>query len=186
MRVRLLFALPLLVLFGAAFAADDKKVEEGKPAPDVKLPAANVETVLPGKKDAKTLSLKDFEGKKNVVLFFYPKAMTKGCTIESCGFRDKIDQLAKLDTVVIGISTDKLEDQTKFTEKEKLNFPLLADSDKMVAKEFGVPLVGPQMGFASRWTFIIDKKGVVRKIYKMVTPDKHPDEVIEYIKENLK
>jgi peroxiredoxin Q/BCP len=185
--MRVLSALLLGVVALLAAAADEpKKVEEGKPAPEVTLPVANIETAFPNKKNAKTLTIpKDVKG-KNVVLFFYPKAMTKGCTIESCGFRDKIDQLAKLDTVVIGISTDKLEDQNKFTEKEKLNFPLLADTEKTVAKEFGVPLVGPQMGYAARWTFIIDKKGVVRKIYKMVTPDKHPDEVIEYIRENLK
>jgi peroxiredoxin len=78
MRVRLLFALSLLALFGVAVAAEDKKVEVGKPAPAIKLPAANIETALPDKKDAKELSLKDFEGKKNVVLFFFPKALTKG------------------------------------------------------------------------------------------------------------
>ena len=78
MRVRLLFALPLLVLGGMAVAAEDpKSVEEGKPAPAFKLPVANIQTALPGKKDAKELSLADLKG-KNVVLFFFPKAMTRG------------------------------------------------------------------------------------------------------------
>src|SRR5438034_299937 len=108
----------LFVLCGAAIAADKKELKEGDPAPAVNLQATQIEKVLPDKKDAKTLNLKDFEGKKNVVLFFYPKAMTKGCTIESCGFRDKVEEFAKLDTVVIGISTDTLADQVKFTEKE--------------------------------------------------------------------
>jgi peroxiredoxin len=78
MRVRLLFAFPLLILGGMAVAADDpKSVEEGKPAPAIKLPAANIQTALPDKKDAKELALADLKG-KNVVLFFFPKAMTKG------------------------------------------------------------------------------------------------------------
>jgi peroxiredoxin Q/BCP len=84
--------------------------------------------------------------------------------------------------VVVGISIDKLEDQEKFVEKEKLNFPLLADPEKTVAKTFGVL---SDRGFANRSTFVIDKKGVVRKIYLTVDPTKHPDEVLDYIKQNL-
>jgi peroxiredoxin Q/BCP len=83
----------------------------------------------------------------------------------------------------VGISTDTLDDQKDFTKKEKLNFPLLADADKTVTKAYGV--LSPR-GFASRHTFIIDKKGVLRKVYDKVSPAKHPDEVIRYIKENLK
>lgn len=85
--------------------------------------------------------------------------------------------------MVIGISTDNLEAQKKFTEKENLNFPLFADSEKKAAEAFGVL---SKMGFAQRWTFVIDKKGVVRKIYTKVSPDKHADEVLAYVKENLK
>jgi peroxiredoxin Q/BCP len=85
--------------------------------------------------------------------------------------------------VLIGISVDKLEDQMKFIEKEKLTFPLMADSDKTGAKEFGVL---NEKGYANRWTFVIDKKGVVRKIYNKVDTGKHPDEVLEYVKDNLK
>ncbi len=117
------------------------------------------------------------------MLFFYPKALTKGCTIESCGFRDKAEELAKLNTVIIGISTDKLDAQQKFTDKEKLNFPLFADPDKKAAKAFGV--LNDNGATAKRWTFIIDKEGVVRKVYNQVTPVKHPEEVVEYIKNNL-
>src|SRR5262249_24290841 len=120
---------------------------------------------------------------KTVVLFFFPKAMTPGCTVESCGFRDKIEDLAKLDTVVIGISVDTLEDQQKFTDKEKLNFPLYADTTKEVTKAYGV--LGSN-GLPMRQTFIIDKEGNVRKIFTTVKPQGHPDEVITYIKENLK
>ena len=146
------------------------------------MPATQIEKALPDKKGEKTLKLSDLKGKKNVVLFFYPKAMTRGCTIESCGFRDVADKLAALDTVVIGISVDKLEDQQKFTDKEKLTFPLLADDGKEVTKAFGA--LGAR-GMASRYTFVIDKQGTIRKVYTQVDPAKHPEEVITFVKENL-
>ena len=143
--------------------------------------ATSITKALPDAKDKKTLSLKDLKG-KNVVLFFYPKAMTKGCTIESCGFRDKIADFAKLDTVVLGISVDTLGDQDKFTKKESLSFPLLADTDKTVTKAYGA--LSPR-GLPSRYTFVIDKKGVLRKVYTKVSPANHPAEVLSYIKEQL-
>ena len=138
--IRLLGLFVLSVAVVGISAAEEKKAVEvpkvGDPAPAISLQATQIEKVLPGKKDATTLTLKDLEG-KNVVLFFYPKAMTKGCTIESCGFRDKVEDFAKLDTVVIGISTDTLADQKKFTEKETLKTPLLADPDKKVTAAYG-------------------------------------------------
>jgi len=178
----------LMIAAGWVVAAEDKKEtpkpQEGQPAPDVELPATQIDTVLPDKKGAKTLSLKDLKG-KNVVLFFYPKAMTKGCTIESCGFRDRVKEFEKLNTVILGISTDKLEDQVKFTDKEKLTYPLLADADKKVTTAFGV--LRPAGGVADRYTFIIDKTGTIRKIVAppATNPLKHPEEVLIYIKENL-
>jgi thioredoxin-dependent peroxiredoxin len=174
----------LSLFFASAAVADDApKVEVGKPAPSIDLPATQIDKVLPDKKDAKKLTLKDFEGKKNVVLFFYPKAMTPGCTRESCKFRDLNKEFAKLDTVVIGISTDKLDAQKKFTTKESLNFPLLADADKKIAKSYGV--LNADRGFANRATFVIDKKGIVRKIYPKANADKNPEEVLSWVKENL-
>jgi peroxiredoxin Q/BCP len=83
---------------------------------------------------------------------------------------------------VIGISTDTLADQEDFTKKETLNFPLYADADKKAAKEYGV--LAPN-GFASRSTFVIDKKGILRKIYPTAQAAKHPDEVLQFVKENL-
>jgi len=190
LRFLLLTALGLGVLAFANLnmsAAEEKnaaaKVEEGKPAPQITLEATQIDKVLPGNKDAKMLNIpKDTKG-KNVVLFFYPKAMTRGCTIESCGFRDKAADFAKLDTVVIGISTDNLEDQQKFTDKEKLTYPLLADPEKKATKTYGV--LG-NSGFANRWTFVIDKDGVVRKIYSKVNVSNHPTEVLEFVEKNLK
>jgi thioredoxin-dependent peroxiredoxin len=85
--------------------------------------------------------------------------------------------------VVIGISADKLEDQQRFTDKENLNFPLLADADKQATKAFGVLMAGRP--YAQRVTFVIDKKGIVRKVYVVKEIKKHPDEVLAYVKENL-
>jgi peroxiredoxin Q/BCP len=166
---------------GQALAQGGARVEVGKPAPDFTLEAANVRQALPHHK-GDTLSLKDVRG-KNVVLYFFPKAMTPGCTVQSCGFRDLTREFAKLDTVVVGISTDHLNAQEQFTRKEGLNFPLVADPDKKIAREYGV--LSPERGLAQRTTFVIDKKGVVRKIYRNVNAQKNPDEVLRYVKENL-
>jgi thioredoxin-dependent peroxiredoxin len=173
--MRVLSAALILGLAVPAMADDAKTtVKEGDKVPDVTLPAT-------GKQ--KEISLRGLKG-KNVVLFFYPKAMTHGCTIESCGFRDVTDELAKLDTVVIGISTDTLAEQQQFTDKEHLNFPLLADPEKKVTKAFGAL---SDRGFASRYTFVIDKTGTVRKVYTNVNSNiqGHPAEVVKYVKENL-
>jgi peroxiredoxin Q/BCP len=85
--------------------------------------------------------------------------------------------------VVVGVSTDKLGDQEKFTDKEKLNFPLLADADKKVSQEYGV--LNAQRGFANRATFVIDRRGIVRKIYPTAKADKNPKEVLDYVREHL-
>jgi thioredoxin-dependent peroxiredoxin len=180
--INALAATAIVGLLGTAALAAEAPPKEGSSAPDIDLPATQIEKALPDKKGEKTLKLSDLKGKKNVVLFFYPKAMTRGCTIESCGFRDVADKLAGLDTVVIGISVDKLEDQQKFTDKEHLNFPLLADPTKEATKEYGA--LGAN-GFASRYTFVIDKQGVIRKVYTKVSPNTHPDEVIKFVKEHL-
>src|SRR4051794_29227639 len=148
-RLLAVTAVAGLFAFAAARAADPPK--EGTKAPDIDLPATQLDKIAPG---AKTLKLSDLRGKKNVILFFYPKAMTRGCTIESCGFRDVYDQFAKLDTVVLGISTDTLAEQQQFTDKEKLNFPLIADPEKKVTEAYGA--LSRNGVNASRYTFIID------------------------------
>jgi len=177
------FAAALSLCLAAAGRAADAPLKEGDPAPDIKLPATQVEKALPELKGAKELSLKDLKGKKNVVLFFFPKAMTRGCTIESCGFRDQVDKFAALDTVVIGISTDNLDAQEQFTTKEKLNFPLMADSSKAATQAYGA--LSRANGVASRYTFVIDKEGVIRKVYLKVSPQNHPEEVLAFVRENL-
>lgn len=183
---RLALAAALAAALSGRSGAQDSniKVKEGDKAPPIALEAAQIEKALPGA-TGKTLNLKDLQGKKNVVLFFYPKAMTPGCTIESCGFRDKAEDFAKLDTVVIGISTDKLEDQQKFIDKEKLNFPLLADPEQNVSKALGVMVEGRPV--TQRVTFVIDKTGTIRKIYPKVDARAHHEvDVLDYVKQNLK
>jgi thioredoxin-dependent peroxiredoxin len=183
--MRTTFPLALAAAFAVTARADDPKPlpKEGAPAPAVSLQATQIAKVLPQKKDAGTLSLADFKGKKNVVLFFYPKALTRGCTIESCGFRDIADQFAPLDTVVIGISTDQLSKQEEFTQKEGLTYPLMADPEMTAAKAYGVLI--PERKVAKRVTFVIDKQGVIRKVYTDVKPDNHPKEVLTFVKEHL-
>jgi peroxiredoxin Q/BCP len=169
--VHRLAAVSALSLFTVSCALADAP-KEGDPAPDIALKATQIQKALPDSK-ADTLSLKDLKGKKNVVLFWYPKALTKGCTIESCGFRDLIPEFDKANTVVIGFSPDTVEKQQEFTDKEKLNFPLLADADKKLYNAMGVK---------KRSTWVIDKEGKIVKFYDTVSVDKHPKEVLEFVK----
>lgn len=171
--------LAVVGVVGLAWTARAVEVlKEGAKAPEVKLKAVGMKAV--GMEDGKEFTLADMGKKgKNVVLFFYPKAMTSGCTKESCGFRDVYAELAKLDTVVIGISTDNATDQQKFIAKEKLNFPLIADPEKKATGAFGA--LAPS-GYAKRYSFVIDKAGVVRKVYTTVDVNKHPAEVLAFVK----
>lgn len=168
--MRLAAVLTLGLFAMSTIAAEPPKV--GDPAPDIALKATQIQKALPDSK-ADTLSLKDLKGKKNVVLFYFPKALTKGCTIESCGFRDLMAEFDKADTVVIGFSADTVELQQKFTDTEKLNFPLFADTDKKLMTAMGVK---------GRATWVIDKEGKVAKVYDKVTVASHPKEVLEFVK----
>jgi thioredoxin-dependent peroxiredoxin len=162
----------------APVAAEDTKlnVKEGDKFPAVPLTAAQIEKV---KKDAKTVSIADLKG-KNVVVFFYPKASTRGCTVESCGFRD----LAKdfpADTVLVGASGDTVEAQQKFIDEHKLPMALLADTEQKLIKELGI--LGAAGGKTpKRVTFVVDKEGKIAKIYEKVDVNKHPKEVLEFVK----
>ena len=164
-------------------AAAELKVKEGDKMPDFNLPATQCEAAT-GKK-GETVSLKDLVGKKNVVVFFYPKAMTPGCTIEVQTFRDRQKAFAEADTVVLGASVDELGDQEKFTDQQKLNFALLSDPKMELVEKLGVKRNYGALTLADRVTFVVDKQGVIRKIYRVGNIPKHPDEVLAYIKENL-
>ena len=130
----------------------------------------------------KTLNLSDLTGKK-VALYFYPRDDTPGCTIEACNFRDSIDALTEAGIVVLGVSGDNIESHNQFIEKFELNFPLLADIDKVVSQNYGVWVERIRDGKTSmgikRVTFLIDENGIIAKIWPEVKPDGHALEVIE-------
>jgi peroxiredoxin Q/BCP len=132
------------------------------------------------------ISLKDFKGRK-VVLYFYPKDNTPGCTKEACSFRDKINLIKKRGAVVIGISADSVESHKKFKEKYNLNFPLLSDEKRRVIEKYGVwkekRLYGRKTMGVERTTFIIDENGRIAHIFRKVKVDGHVDEVIKKLDE---
>jgi peroxiredoxin Q/BCP len=125
--------------------------------------------------------LKDFLGKKNVVLYFYPKDDTKGCTIEACSFRDKLESLRALWTEVLGVSVDTVESHRQFAEKHKLNFPLISDHDKRISEAYGV--LSEDGSKAERMTYIIDRDGKIAKVFSKVDVLKHTDEVVAVLKQ---
>ena len=152
-------------------------LKEGGKAPEFKLPASNGEDV----------QLKDFKGKKRVVLYFYPKDDTPGCTVEACGFRDKLKPIESKDTVVLGVSPDNVDSHNKFIEKFKLPFLLLSDEDKKVCKAYGVwvkkSMYGKEYMGVGRTTFVVGKDGKIEKIFEKVKPDGHNDEILEFLSE---
>lgn len=131
-----------------------------------------------------TVSLADFKGKK-VVLYFYPKASTPGCTVQACGIRDSKSEFEKVNTVVLGISPDATKRLTNFTAKQELNFPLLSDEDHSIAESYGVwalkKFMGKEYVGIHRVTFIIDEKGILREIMPKVKTKSHHDDVLEII-----
>ena len=132
------------------------------------------------------ISLKSLKG-KNVVLYFYPKDDTPGCTKEACAFRDSLPDFSKVKAAVIGVSKDSLESHRKFKTKYKLPFPLGSDTDGKVCKAYGVwkkkSMYGREYMGIERSTFLIDKTGVVRKIWRKVKVPGHAEEVLEAISE---
>lgn len=153
-------------------------VQVGQAAPDFTLP----------NQDGVSVSLSDFKG-KHVVLYFYPKDMTPGCTTQACDFRDQYENFSDLNAVIIGISPDPVERHQKFIEKHELPFILLADVDHQVAELYDVWKLKKNFGKEyygiERSTFIIDKEGILQKEYRKVRVKGHVEEALQYIKENL-
>jgi peroxiredoxin Q/BCP len=137
--------------------------------------------------DGNTVSLKQFKGKKNVVLYFYPRAMTPGCTVQACGIRDSKQPFAKLDTVVLGVSPDPVAKLGKFIEKQALNFTLLSDEDHTVTEKYGAwglkKFMGREFMGVLRTTFIIGKDGRVKHVMPKVNTKSHHEDVLALIKE---
>ncbi len=135
------------------------------------------------------VSLKDFAGKKNVVVYFYPKALTPGCTTQACGIRDTQQELADRDTVVLGLSPDPVDKLGKFIDKHELNFDLLSDEDHAIADKYGVwalkKFMGKEFMGIVRTTFIIDKESRLVGIMDKFKTKTHHEDLIEFLDENL-
>ena len=143
----------------------------GDRAPDFRLPST----------EGKDLGLKDFKG-KTVVLYFYPKDDTPGCTKEACSFRDSISELRSAGAEIVGVSTDSLDSHEKFRQKHNLNFPLLSDESSDVVKMYGAwkekNLYGRRSWGVARMTYLIGADGRVKKVYKKVSPEEHAQQIL--------
>lgn len=149
----------------------------GSKAPGFKLPSS----------EGKEISLDALSEKRSVVLYFYPRADTPGCTKEACGFRDSIDDYHKLNAAVVGISPDPVEAVEKFARKYTLPFPLLADADHAVSEKYGVwqekNNYGKKYWGVARTTFII-REGRIAHVFKNVKADGHEQQVLEWLRTN--
>jgi thioredoxin-dependent peroxiredoxin len=151
-------------------------IEPGDKAPSFELPD----------QDGRTLRLEDFRGKP-VVLYFYPKASTPGCTTQACGVRDHQADYAKSGAIVLGVSPDPVAKVKKFHEEQSLNFALLADEDHSVADAYGVwvekSMYGRKYLGNERTTFVIDSEGVVAEVLRKVKPAEHDELVLDALRE---
>ncbi len=149
--------------------------KEGSKAPDFKVKDNS----------GKEVSLKDYAGKNRVILYFYPKDDTPGCTVEACGFRDEYAVFKKKGAVVIGVSPDDGKSHAKFADKFKLPFILLADTEKELCKKYGVwvkkSMYGREYMGVARTTFLIGKDGKIEKVYEKVKPAEHTAEILEFL-----
>lgn len=158
----------LLALVGLASPGADVKV--GAPAP-----------AFEGRNQfGKTIRLEDFKGKSAVVLYFYPKDDTPGCTAQACSLRDGYQDLQEAGAVVLGVSADDERSHSAFAQKYNLPFSLLADPDKKIIEAYGVKM--PALPMARRWTFIIDRQGIVRHIVNDVKTKQHDQQVLALLK----
>lgn len=159
-------------------AESNSMPEVGGVAPAFELPSSTGEAV----------ALAQFAGKKAVVLYFYPRADTPGCTKEACGFRDAATEYEAANVAVLGVSPDPADAVTKFAKKFRLNFPLLADADHSVCDRYGVwqekSMYGRKYWGAARVTFVIDKGGRVAHVFPKVKPEGHDREVMQWLKAN--
>ena len=160
--------LGILAMVGVASAA---QVTEGMKAPAFE--ARDQHGTL--------VRLADFQGKSNVVLYFYPKDGTPGCTAEACSLRDGFSAIQATGAVILGVSADTLESHRAFAEKYHLPFSILADPDGTVIKAYGVRI--PVLGWAKRVTFLIDRQGIVRKVIRDARTKGQDQQVLEALKE---
>jgi peroxiredoxin Q/BCP len=189
MKKVIFLAAALLVLGISAIAQTSQGLKVGDKAPDFKAIAD----------DGSTWKMKDYSGKKNIVVYFYPAAMTGGCTKQACAYRDYKTEIESVDAVVVGVSGDNVEGLKLFKKAHNLNFALLSDESGEIAKSFGVPLrdggaitreiEGKEFELvrgntASRWTFIIGKNGKIVYKNEDVSATSDTQEVLDFIKNN--
>ncbi|HTC46860.1 MAG TPA: peroxiredoxin [Candidatus Aquilonibacter sp.] len=168
MKIFSMLVVTLLLASFSAFAADQAMPPAtGAPAPSFSLPS----------QEGAQVSLDQFKGKW-VVLYFYPKDFTSGCTIEAHNFQRDIDKYTQKNAAIVGVSVDNVDSHKSFCTKEGLNFKLLADPDHKVVQEYGSVMEYNGMTIAARNTFLIDPTGVIRKVYLKVSPQGHSDEVL--------
>ncbi len=139
--------------------------------------------------DNKSIALKDFAGKKNVVIYFYPKALTPGCTTQACGLRDTKKELEARDTVVFGVSPDPTAKLQKFIDKHDLNFDLLSDEDHAITEKYGVwalkKFMGREFMGVVRTTFVINKESRLVGVMDKFKTSNHHEELIKFLDEHL-
>ncbi|OCG69631.1 thioredoxin-dependent thiol peroxidase [Gilliamella sp. Occ3-1] len=154
-------------------------LKEGEKAPQFSLPD----------QDGELVSLNDFKGKR-VLIYFYPKAMTPGCTVQACNLRDFSDEFTKYNVVILGISTDKPEKLSRFIEKELLNFTLLSDENHEVAQVFGTwgekEFMGKTYDGIHRISFLIGEDGKIEKVFNDFKTANHHEVVLNYLKTHSK
>ena len=142
-----------------------------------------------GNQRGEKVSLKDFRGAKNVVLYFYPQAMTPGCTVQACGIRDSKAAFDAADTVVLAVSPDPVAKLVRFEDKQELNFTLLSDEDHSVIEQYGAwdmkKFMGREYMGVLRSTFIIGKDGVIKHVMDKVKTKTHHQDALDWINANL-
>ena len=157
-------------------ATENKLPEVGQLAPDFNLAST----------DDRDVRLSDFKGKQAVVLYFYPRDDTPGCTVEACSFRDLRSLFHEHGAEILGVSTDSIKSHKKFQQKYQLTFPLLADPDHAVADQYGVwqhkRFMGREYMGIARTTFVIDKNGTIKAVFPNVKVEGHAGEVLEALK----
>jgi peroxiredoxin Q/BCP len=157
-------------------STDSRLPRAGEPAPNFTLPST----------DDKDVSLSDFKGKQAVILYFYPKDDTPGCSAEACSFRDLRALFNEQGAEILGVSPDTVKSHKKFQQKFHLTFPLLADANHGVAEQYGVwqqkKFMGREYMGIARTTFVVDKNGTIKAVFPNVKVEGHADKVLEALK----
>jgi thioredoxin-dependent peroxiredoxin len=161
------------VILGRVTTTQPKLPQVGEPAPQFSLPST----------EGREISLDDYKGKQAVVLYFYPKDDTPGCTKEACSFRDLRTMFNDQGAEILGVSTDTVKSHKKFQDKFGLNFPLLADQDHAIADTYGVwqqkKFMGREFMGIARTTFVIDRDGTIKAVFPNVNVEGHADQVLK-------